>query len=97
MPKEGVWEWTHCFGGPVHTIIATPEFTAGTYVVTGVSRSAGPVETMSLECNGTFEYRGGKARSQGSASSGRAALSIDSCAGSHGPHRQDINGRESSW
>ena len=66
MPKEGAWEWTHCFGGPVHTIIATPEFTAGTYVVTGVSRSAGgPIETMSLECSGTFEYRGGKARSQG--------------------------------
>ncbi|MBE0548040.1 MAG: hypothetical protein IH627_10395 [Rubrivivax sp.] len=66
MPREGAWEWTHCFGGPVHTTIATPELTAGTYVVTGVSRSAGgPVETMSLECSGTFEYRSGKAGSQG--------------------------------
>ena len=66
LPKEGAWDWTHCFGGAVHTTIASPELNAGSYLVYGVSRAGGgPIEAMSLECSGSFEYRGGKARSHG--------------------------------
>jgi hypothetical protein len=66
IPKEGPIDWTICWGGPVYTVVATPQDRFGTYAVTGAMRASnGPAETMSLECIGTFESRGSSGKSQG--------------------------------
>ena len=66
VPKQGPVDWTLCFGGTVNALAASPQDHFGTYAVTGALRAAsGLVESMSLDCTGSFEHRAGAGKHQG--------------------------------
>jgi hypothetical protein len=61
LAKDGKVDLTLCWGGPTHAIAPTPNERFGNYSVTGGTRSAAgeAFDSMSVECLGSFESRGG--------------------------------------